>query len=339
MLALATATALSGCGSVLQGTDPDLADQQAVTAPAELPAPVASAPRVGASDKTNYLTGEDVPDGEVLAVKLDNTASGRPVVGLGEADVVYVEEVEGGVTRLLALFQTELPGEVGPVRSARTSDIYILGSYDAPALAISGANAGVVDELAAADLGLVSYDLSREGWARSQARQAPYNLMADPRQLLERAAGVGVATDVGFRFGPLPAGAAPASGASYEWERARIDFEWSGEEGRWLQSMDGSPSRTADGERVGADTVVFQQVPVVPSAYVDVTGSRSPEVRPVGEGTVHVLRDGQVVEGRWSRPDQADPTTFTTADGEPLTFDVGVTWVVYVEEGTAPTLR
>jgi hypothetical protein len=337
--ALACGLLLAACGSVLQGPDPDPDDQDVVVAPSDLPAPVASEPRVGAATKTNYLTGEDVPDSQVLAVKIDNSPAARPQAGVTQADVVYVEEVEGGTTRLLVVFQTELPGEVGPIRSARTSDIFILGNYDSPGFAFSGGNSGVVAELQAADLSLVSFDSSREGYSRSGARRAPYNVMGNAGQLLARVPDAGNAVDIGFRFGAAAEGGRPAAGASYAWSGARIDFEWSAGEERWLQSMGGQPSPAAEGGRLGADTVVFQSVPVVPSQYVDVNGSRSPEVRPVGEGAVTVLRDGQVFEGRWSRPGLEDPTTFTTAGGEELTLDVGQTWVVYVDEGTAPTLR
>ncbi len=228
---------------------------------------------------------------------------------------------------------------MGPVRSARTSDIVILGRYSRPGFAFSGGNAGVVGQLQAADLALVSFDTARDGFVRSPARTAPYNVMGAPGVLLGRVPDAGVAVDVGFRFGPVPEGARPVAGGSYSWGSARIDFEWSAGEGRWLQSMDGRPSQAAEGGRLGADTVVFQAVDVVPSAYVDVNGSRSPEVRPVGGGSAVVLRDGVAIEGSWSRPGLDDPTAFTTASGEELRFDTGQTWVVYTDAGTGPELR
>lgn len=300
---------------------------------------MASEARVAAEDKTNYLTGESAPDGQVLTVKIDNTPSARPQAGLMAADVVYVEEVEGGATRLLSVFQTEVPVEIGPIRSARSSDVLILGSYDAPGFAFSGGNAGVVAEVRAADLSLVSIDSARTGFSRSSSRPAPYDVMGNGPELLSRVPGAGVAVDVGFRFGALPAGGAPAAGGAYSWSGARIDFEWSAAEGRWLQSMNGSPSEAAEGGRIGADTVVFQAVPVVPSQYVDVNGARSPEVRPVGDGTVTVLRDGQVFTGTWSRPTPEAPTAFTAADGSEMLFKPGQTWVVYMDSGAAPVLR
>lgn len=339
LVALLATVALAGCGTALARPGPQPSDQPVLVAPSELPAPVSSAPRVSAVVKRNFLTGQDVPDGPVLAVKIDNTAAGRPQAGLTAADVVYVHEVEGGMTRLLAVFQTELPGEVGPVRSARTGDMLVLGGYDAPAFAFSGGNSGVVREVQASQLRPASFETSAVGYARSAGRRAPYDLMGNAGQLLARVPDAGVAVDIGFRFGELPAGGRPVTGAGYSWRSSRIDFDWSAGAGRWQQSMDGGPSQAAEGGRIGADTVMFQEVDVVPSGYVDVNGSASPEVRPIGEGAVTVLRDGQAFEGRWSRPSAPDPTAYTTASGEELTFDIGQTWVVFTARGTGPSLR
>src|SRR5690606_7729737 len=58
-------------------------------------------------------TGE-VPQRAALAVKVDATAHGRPQVGLLAADVVFEEVVEGGLTRLLAVYHSTDPETVGP---------------------------------------------------------------------------------------------------------------------------------------------------------------------------------------------------------------------------------
>lgn len=336
-LPVSLAMALSACSGV--GGDDEPSAQPSVAAPSTAPVPVAGEPRLGAESKVNYLTGEDVPDGPVLAVKIDNTASAMPQAGVQAADVVYVEEVESGVTRLLSVFQTEIPGQVGPVRSARTSDVEILGNYGPVAFAVSGGNSGVIEQVRESPLQLLSMDDGAAGFTREPGRPAVYDVIADGPALLAQVPDAATARDIGFRFGEPPAGGQPVAGASYSWPSARIDFEWSPESGTWLQSMGGRPGQAAAGGRLAADTVVFQAVPVVPSQYVDVTGARSPEVRPVGEGAVTVLRDGQAFTGTWSRPSTTDPTLFTAADGSELTFAPGQTWVVYMEPGDTPVLR
>ena len=146
-----------------------------------------------------------LPEGTVLAVKIDNTAGARPRVGVDKAAVVYVEPVEGGLTRLLAVFSTgagDLPPEVGPIRSARESDVALLASWGRVALAFSGGSAftrGLVDQ---ADLAAIPYDASTQGYRRAGDRRAPYNVIGNTQALIARAGTGPTASDPGFRFGP-----------------------------------------------------------------------------------------------------------------------------------------
>ena len=68
----------------------------------------------------------DIPKHPVLVTKVDNTSSSSPQVGLGSADMVVEELVEGGMTRLAAFYYSKVPKVVGPVRSMRASDIGIV---------------------------------------------------------------------------------------------------------------------------------------------------------------------------------------------------------------------
>ena len=52
----------------------------------------------------NSLSGREGSDGQILVVKIDDTLAARPQIGLDRADVVYIEQVEGGLTRLAAVF-------------------------------------------------------------------------------------------------------------------------------------------------------------------------------------------------------------------------------------------
>lgn len=82
---------------------------------------------------------EEADGPSVLAVKIDNVRAARPQTGIDSADVVYAEQVEGGLSRLMAVYATKLPKTVGPVRSARESDLELLRQFDRPTLAFSGA--------------------------------------------------------------------------------------------------------------------------------------------------------------------------------------------------------
>ena len=255
-----------------------------------------------------------LPQGTVLAVKIDNTAGARPRVGVDKAAVVYVEPVEGGLTRLLAVFSTgagDLPPEVGPIRSARESDVALLANWGRVALAFSGGSAftrGVVDQ---ANLAAIPYDASTQGYRRAGDRRAPYNVIGNTQALIARA-GTGPTTgDPGFRFGPAAPGGTQGLSVTTAWPASRVTFSWDAPSGRYLLTTDGRPDVAAGGARVGAATVVLQEVPARLSENRDVNGAQTPVVEVVGHGPVTVLRDGQLWRGEWSRPDLGSPTGYT----------------------------
>jgi hypothetical protein len=102
----------------------------------------------------NSISGRVGVDGPIMAVKLDDTSSARPQIGLEDADVVYIEQVEGGLTRLAAIFSSEIPTNIGPIRSARISDIDILSQYGKVIFAYSGAQRAMLTVIANSNLTL-----------------------------------------------------------------------------------------------------------------------------------------------------------------------------------------
>ena len=273
------------------------------------------------------FTGEPVPSfGPVLAVKIDNLAPARPQTGLTGADIVYVIPVEGGLSRLLAVFSSHVPAVIGPVRSAREDDLELLRQFGRPAFAYSGAQPQllpVVERARIVDL----YDGRVRGYVRDPRRAAPHNLYARSSQLLAQAPGASKARDIGFRFGPAPSGGRPVTSFSVSYPAASFTFDWSARDGRWLVSMDGKTAQAAEGGELSAPTVVIQYTKVRTSRFLE-AGARPPYAQSTGAGTGLVLRGGQAYAIRWSRPDADGGTTFTTASGQPMTFARGPVWVV-----------
>src|SRR5262249_55646842 len=115
----------------------------------------------------------------VLGVKIDNALPARPQSGLALADLVYVEPVEAGLSRLLAIFQTRVPPIVGPVRSARQSDLEVLADFGRPALAFSGEAAALQPLISAAPVLNVSAPVRPGAYHRDDNRPAPHNLYLD----------------------------------------------------------------------------------------------------------------------------------------------------------------
>lgn len=276
------------------------------------------------------FTGEPVTSAHrVLAVKIDNIAQARPPTGLARADIVYVLPVEGGLSRILAVFSSHIPRVVGPVRSAREDDIELLRQFGQPAFAYSGATPTLLPYIHRHAVIVDLYAGTASGYFRDPGRVAPYNLYAHTRQLLAQAPDASTARDIGFRFGPAPAGGRPTTSASASYPAASFTFTWSAAMGRWLVSMDGTPARTADDGRLSAATVIIQHTTVRTSRFLEY-GSPPPYAESTGSGTAVVLRNGKAYNARWSRPAAEDGTTFTTAGGHPMTFARGPVWVILV---------
>jgi hypothetical protein len=272
--------------------------------------------------------GRDAPSRPVVAVKIGNTAAAYPLSGLNDADLIYEELVEGGITRFVAIYQCAQPTRVGPVRSARTTDPRILLQYaDPPILAYSGASEPVTDYVER--IGVVSLtETSANGaYTRDTTRFAPHNLYVSIKALNREARSHEV-----DRSAPEPvfAFSGEVSGPSKRARSASVTFsyantaQWTWSRGRWIRLFDGEPMLLGDGEAFAVDNVLIQEVVVKPGI-----GS-SPDVTLTGSGRAWLLRDGRLVIGRWSRPSLGDATEFRTKAGQDLSLAPGTTFVELV---------
>ncbi|MFJ6572592.1 DUF3048 domain-containing protein [Streptomyces sp. NPDC091292] len=312
-LAVTLAALVSAC-TVDSGTAPPRAD--------------ASTPRasVSPSPETSPTPTPTAPP--VLAVKIDNVGPARPQTGLDAADIVYAEQVEAGLSRLMAVYATRLPETVGPVRSARETDLELLAQFHDPTLAFSGAQSKLLPLIDKAPLRAVPPEKADAAYYRGLNKPAPHNLYLRPDKVMDKAAGAAALAQTGFRTGPAPSGGKAVKQRTVKFPAARFTFTWSADRGRWLVSMDGTRARTTDGKDLAPATVVVQHVKVRESAFHDFLGNNSPYSETVGSGTAEVLRDGRSYDVRWSRPSADEGTEFTTADGAPVNFAAGQVWVV-----------
>lgn len=313
---------------------------QTVSTPAASPAPTTTSPTPAPTPSLlSPLTGLPVAAvGPVVAVKIDNVGRyGRN--GIDATDVVYVEEVEGGLTRLLAIFSSTTPTVAGPVRSARESDLEVLGQYGKVALGFSGANAGVLREIRRANVRDDSYDAVTGAYSLDRDRPAPYQFLVNVRKLAAGHPGA-AARDVGFRFSAVPpaqpptAPPGPGRTLTVRFPSSTLSATYAG--GTYTLSRDGRPL-TTDGQPVTTTNILLQTVHVRSSRFVDHNGARTPYSETIGHGSASVLRGGARYRGSWSRASLAAPTTWAASGGGALTLLPGRTWVVLVPAGAAVT--
>lgn len=288
----------------------------------------------GASPFSGLPGGEGKP---VLAIKIDNTRAAQPHTGLQAADLVYVQEVEWDLTRLLAIYNSTIPDVIGPVRSARISDMDILASFGPVAFSNSGAQTKLRRVIAEANLYDVSAEKVYAAFRDDPGRPSPVNHMADPAALLAAAPDAELARDIGFVFSAEPpAGGTPVTSVTTTWPSSEVSFTWDPEAGDFVVGLNGQESRSTEGGPQRAATVVIQSVEQTDSGYGDRYGGRTPFIQTVGSGAAIVLRDGRMWSVTWERPSLEEGTRFLLPDGSPMPFAIGQEWIVLLDEAMEP---
>ncbi len=278
------------------------------------------------------LTGLDVEGDEssaqthpVMVTKIDNTSSSAPQVGLGSADLVVEELVEGGMTRLAVFFYSDIPGTVGPVRSMRASDIGIVSPVEAQVVT-SGAAPVTINRVTQA--GIKFFGEGAAGFSRASDRSAPYNLMADLSTLLDAQKDVEESRPDDY----LPWG--DAADLPKGKKATTIAAGFGGHTTNWVFRDGGyvnENSYAAEGDEFPTDTVLVLRVQVGDAGYTDPAGNPVPETKLEGQGAAFLFHDGKVVTATWKKDGLSDGITLSTKQGK-LTVPAGHTWIELVPQ-------
>ncbi len=288
---------------------------------------------VSAEGGPSPLSG--LPGGEgkpVVMVKYGNSRPDRPHYNLNQADLFYVEEVEWGLTRIAAMFNSKFPSVVGPTRSARISDLELLEQFETPGLAYSGANDVLLKAIRKSQSISLSPSDRSSFYYRNLSKAAPHNQLLRLSTMMAKETKVGVVKDVGLTFNATPAtGGTKTTSFQASWSSARVSGTWTGK--NWIVSFDGSLHRDAVNKGfLTPKTVVMQYVERKETKFGDKFGGKTPLLKSVGAGRAIVLRNGQSFDGTWSRPTNTSGTTFLFA-GAQIPFDVGQVMIVLVDGG------
>lgn len=274
-----------------------------------------------------------------LAVKIDNVSPALPQAGVNGADVVVEELVEGGLTRLMAIFQCNKVPVVGPIRSARISDADILALLHGSVLGYSGANPADIPPIVAhGDTVLISQDADGQLFYRDSSRAAPHNVFSSTKKILH--AGIAKRHNLKapkpmFRYGAVDPAAKRARQVFLQWPAASALWTWS--KNKWLRTQDGSPDHLASGSQISTTNVVIMSVNIASTGLHDVLGNASPLDVTVGSNPVWVLRNGKMVKGTWKRPKVTSPLTLRDKKGRIIDLAPGRTWIELLPTPRAPS--
>lgn len=274
---------------------------------------------------------ETLIDRPAVAVKIENAAIAYPLSGLEDAEIVYEELVEGGVTRFMAIYHCTDSTKAGPVRSARIVDPAIMGAITR-ILAYSGQNAPVLRALEEADVVRLDENEADGGLTRVERPgiSMEHTLYANTKLLrkLGQKQFDDPPPDDTFAFGDLAGKAKAVKSIAINFNPVNtIRYDWSDE--GWLRFEADEPFMTEAGDQLIVDNVLIEEHVVNLSATIrDVAGNPSLEIADeVGSGRAFLFRDGSVVKGKWTRESVGDPVRFETKDGDEMIFAPGSIWI------------
>lgn len=279
------------------------------------------------------ISGKEAIDGPIIVVKIDDTPDAHPQVGIDKADLIYIEQVEGGLVRLAAIFSTQIPDQIGPVRSARISDIELMSQFGKVAFFYSGAQSKFLPVIKAANL----FDIGAEHespklYGRDPNRNAPYDMILSGQEAKKRIAELDVAkaSNIAWSFGKLSNEGNSISAVKVKWPASNYTAKWNGKS--WDLYQNGNPDVTSDGIQISPTTFIIQNVVITDSIYKDKLGGITPLSITVGEGTGWVLRDGIAIKATWNRPDSTSGTTWSDVNGKEIKFAAGQIWVALTDQ-------
>jgi hypothetical protein len=282
------------------------------------------------------LTGErseTANPGRALAVKIDNNQGAVPQRALHDADIVFEEEVEYGISRFLAMFHSEFPTTIGPVRSARTTDFGILGAFNLPVMSTSGGNPTVLQILNDFDgVALVNRDRASTpgAYSRDTSRRAPHNLFVNSSQIMASAPeGTAPQAIFQYRESGIPSTVGDSTnGVKIDYGRTEVEYQWNQELLGWQRTQNGQTHRLDDGTAIAPDNIVVLEMEHRPSP----ADADTPEAVSTGTGVAQVYTDGKHIVGTWLRFDVSEPFTLRVG-AEPILLTPGETFVQLVRPG------
>lgn len=333
VLALAGAFALGACSG-------DVPQPGTTTSPEPVDKGRPPAPEVPIVWPLTGVETDEVAQRPALSIKIENAPDARPQTGLEHADVVWEEVVEGGITRFVAVYHSDIPDAVEPVRSVRPMDPAIVAPLDG-VLAYSGAQLPFIDAVESSGTQSVIMDRGDAGFARDPNRYAPHNVIGTPEEFLAQADDertVPPPAQFAFARG-VGKGTAAATGKTAKHlevvlSRAQTsNWDWDAKSGTWLRSEGSRPSESTSGKRHAARNVLLLSVDVVNTKYRDPSGAPVPETKLAGKGSGLLASGGKTVTVGWSKKGVNDPLVLTKG-GKTVLLDPGNTWVELVPSET-----
>jgi hypothetical protein len=305
----------------------------------DAPSPTSPTGEVGEDTPAEVVLGDTAPltglpfgdenlNRPSLAAKVDNHPAARPQLALDRADIVFEELVEGGLTRYVAIWHSDLPPEVGPVRSVRPMDPDIVSPFGG-ILAYSGGQQRFVEAMLRTPVESAIHGQSNvnDFFYRSPDKVAPHNVIVRAVELVANFADKAPPKQQFVYASDVASATAVTSGDEVAGFTTRFSsfqapgWEWSGGDGVFLRSQtNGAADVALSGARIGATNVV--------SIFVDIQVIQDiPTTFLVGSGSGFVATGGYIVPVTWSKASPEAVIELRDLSGQEVTLAPGITWV------------
>ena len=290
-----------------------------------------------------------------VAVVINNIRRALPQSGIASADIIYEVLSEGDITRLIGIFQSEIPDEIGPVRSARDYFVDFAFNHDAFFVhhgasptgytRIRGQRIDSVDGIWAG--ALFWRDRTYPYWAENQGtRPLEHSSYTAWYRLSEHFYNSGARDYMnddpayGFIFGEIPVDAIEPLGIA---ERVVVPFSanytriFMFDETTGLYNVEnpaGAHVDALDQTQIAVANVLIQRANM---RVIDAEGRRS--VDTIGAGYGYLITLGQYFPVRWEKESHVSPMRWYFMNDEPIVLTPGVTWICVFQANGAVTIE
>jgi Protein of unknown function (DUF3048) N-terminal domain/Protein of unknown function (DUF3048) C-terminal domain len=294
------------------------------------------APLTGVQLALDDAAGAALLNRPALVAKVDNAPEAMPQVGLQLADTVIELKVEG-ISRYMAVIHSKDAQEIGPVRSARTSDPDLLAMFVRPLVAWSGGNPTVSEIMGSTPwIQSLNHTQAEPAYSRTNTKKAPHNLMVNVPEIYtfaDQPPAVPVPL-FGYLAAGQDPGGQPVLGFGLHVGMSPLGYVFDPATGTWLRWSNDRRHVDENGNQIAPTNVVVLETPYVASG----ADSRSPEAQTLGSGGAWVFTQGRMIPGTWERNAPEQPWKLTGLDGQPILLTPGPTWVELPEPGAQPAL-
>ncbi len=280
---------------------------------------------------------------------VDDLSPARPQSGFAAASVVWQAPAEGGIPRYMMMFQDQVPGNVGPVRSARLYFVLWAAEWNAVYAHVGGSPQA---------LARLRKDGRRQ--ARLRRRRVPIRsalLLADQDTLrtaqhvhqrqptatdLQDVRGRRQADDVSpgrSRSMHLSTSARSGAGSSSRTSPTRSAMTTTESRTLICEPSRRKASRRTEIPALGSRRRTSSSCSCASGPLNDGSPKHRLEANLVGKGTAWIATNGKTIKGTWRKKSDSDPTRFYDGKGKPVTLTVGQTFVQVMPTGTPVSIK